>query len=70
MIPKRLILPFAAVGLLAFYIYLGTTADTVTWGNYGKITLPGVLGINHWIVIVIFIALVIVLFKWFENKKI
>jgi len=33
-----------------------------------KITLPGALGINHWIVIVILVAAFIALFRWFEKK--
>jgi len=40
----------------------------LTWGDFGKITLPGVLGINHWIVIVILAAAFIALFRWFEKK--
>jgi uncharacterized protein len=40
----------------------------LTWGNYGKITVPGMLGINHWILIVIMIAGVVALFRWFEKK--
>ncbi|HBI14120.1 MAG TPA: YeeE/YedE family protein [Desulfobulbaceae bacterium] len=40
----------------------------LTWGDYGKITLPEVLGINHWILIVIFAAGGILLFWWFERK--
>jgi hypothetical protein len=42
----------------------------LTWGDFGKITLPAVLGINHWIVIVIVIlvAAFIALFRWFEKK--
>jgi len=43
-------------------------ATVLTWGNFGRITLPGVLGINHWIVIVILVAVFIVLFRWFEKK--
>ena len=43
-------------------------ATVLTWGNFGKITLPGVLGINHWIVIVILVAVFIALFRWFEKK--
>jgi uncharacterized protein len=39
------------------------------WGVYGKITIPEVLGINHWIVIAIFIIGSIALFRWFEKKK-
>ena len=43
-------------------------ATVLTWGNFGKITLPGVLGINHWIVIVILVVAFIALFRWFEKK--
>jgi uncharacterized protein len=39
-----------------------------TWGNLGKITLPQVLGINHWVIIPIFIACALLLFRWFEKK--
>ncbi len=40
----------------------------LTWGAFGKLTLPGVLGINHWIVIVILVVAFIALFRWFEKK--
>ena len=40
----------------------------LTWGNYGKITIPGILGVNHWIVIVIMIILGILMFRLFEKK--
>jgi len=40
----------------------------LTWGDYGKITIPQALGINHWIIIIPFIFVVLLLFKWFEKK--
>jgi len=40
----------------------------LTWGNFGKITIPGILGINHWIVIVIMVILGILMFRFFEKK--
>ena len=43
-------------------------ATVLTWGNFGKITLPGLLGINHWIVILILVVAFIALFRWFEKK--
>ncbi|NJD39966.1 MAG: YeeE/YedE family protein [Geobacter sp.] len=43
-------------------------ASVLTWGNFGKITLPQLLGINHWFVIVPFIAGTILLFRWLEKK--
>ena len=40
----------------------------LTWGDYGKITIPQVLGVNHWIVIAVFVAGTLALFRWFEKK--
>ncbi|OPX99424.1 MAG: hypothetical protein A4E60_02789 [Syntrophorhabdus sp. PtaB.Bin047] len=40
----------------------------LTWGSLGKITIPGILGVNHWIVIVIMIILGILMFRFFEKK--
>jgi uncharacterized protein len=39
------------------------------WGNLGKITLPEVLGVNHWVLIVLFVAGGLLLFRWFEKKN-
>jgi uncharacterized membrane protein YedE/YeeE len=38
------------------------------WGNFGKITIPQVLGINHWIVIAAFVIIGILMFRFFERK--
>jgi hypothetical protein len=40
----------------------------LTWGDFGKITLPQVLEVNHWIIIFIFIIGGSALFYWFEKK--
>lgn len=40
----------------------------LTWGNYGKITLPQVMSINHWFIIPVFVIGGLVLFRWFEKK--
>ncbi|OGP70192.1 MAG: YeeE/YedE family protein [Deltaproteobacteria bacterium RBG_13_58_19] len=40
----------------------------LTWGNLGKITLPQVLGVNHWVVIPILITGAIFLFVWLEKR--
>jgi hypothetical protein len=43
--------------------------DTVLkWGDFGKITIPQILGINHWIVIVIFVVGGVFMFRWFEKS--
>ncbi len=44
-------------------------ATVLTWGDFGKITIPEVLGINHWIVIAVFIVAGLALFRWFEKMK-
>jgi uncharacterized membrane protein YedE/YeeE len=40
----------------------------LTWGDFGAITLPQVLGVNHWFVIFIFVVAGILLLRWFEKK--
>jgi uncharacterized protein len=40
----------------------------LTWGNLGKLTLPQVLGVNHWVVIPVIIAGTLGLFYWFEKR--
>lgn len=55
-------------GLYAeFYPWIKTSV--LTCGDFGKVTLPDALGVNHWIVIVVLIALFVGLFVWFEKKK-
>ncbi|MGD8562403.1 MAG: YeeE/YedE thiosulfate transporter family protein [Desulfarculaceae bacterium] len=48
--------------------YPSLKATVLTWGVLGKITWPLVLGINHWIVIAVFVAASLVLFRWFERR--
>jgi hypothetical protein len=64
---------WAILGMLAgaaifaeAYPALKTTV--LKWGDLGKVTLPVALGINHWIVIVLFLAGGVLLFRWFEKK--
>jgi uncharacterized membrane protein YedE/YeeE len=40
----------------------------LTWGDFGKITLPQILGVNHWIIILISVVASLFLFRWFEKK--
>lgn len=49
-------------------VYPVMKKTVLTWGDYGKLTLPGVLGINHWLLIVALMAGGIFLFRWFERK--
>jgi uncharacterized protein len=41
----------------------------LTWGDLGKITLPQVLGVSHWVVIPVFILAGLGLFIFLEKKK-
>jgi uncharacterized membrane protein YedE/YeeE len=43
-------------------------ATVLTWGDFGKITIPQILGVNHWPVIVVMVVLGMLLFRWFEKK--
>ena len=44
-------------------------AKTVlTWGNYGKIALPQLIGVNHWLVIVPIMILGVGLFAFLEKR--
>lgn len=48
--------------------YPGLKATVLTWGSFGKVTVPQILGINHWPVIAIFLGGSGALFLWFEKK--
>ena len=48
--------------------YDSLVKTVLTWGSYGKITLPELLGVNHWLVIPLFIIAALILFQWFEKK--
>ena len=64
-------------GLLGMILGAGIYAElypllkktVLTCGNFGKITLPAVLGINHWIVIIVLSIVFIGMFCWFEKKN-
>jgi uncharacterized membrane protein YedE/YeeE len=43
-------------------------ATVLTWGDYGKITLPQILGVSHWLLIPVFVIGGLLLFRWFESK--
>ena len=49
-------------------VYPQLKTSVLTWGNFGKITLPQLLGINHWLIVVVMIVLALGMFRWFEKK--
>ena len=64
---------FALIGMLLgaalyaeAYPYLLTTV--LAWKDFGKIDLPGTLGVSVWIIVPVFWIGVLGLFAWFEKK--
>jgi uncharacterized membrane protein YedE/YeeE len=49
-------------------VFPALKTTVLTWGNLGKLTLPQLLGLNHWIVIVLFIIGSLILFRFFEKN--
>ncbi len=43
-------------------------ATVLSWGVLGRLTLPQVLGLNHWLVIIAWIIGSLLLFRFFEKK--
>ena len=43
-------------------------ATVFTWGDLGKLTLPGVLGLSHWVVIVLLGAAYVLILRFIERK--
>jgi uncharacterized membrane protein YedE/YeeE len=65
---------FGLIGMLlgaAIYaeVYPYIKGSVLKWGSLGKITLPGVLGINHWILVIVLSVIFIALFALFEKKN-
>ena len=65
---------FAVAGMVigaAVYaeLYPLLKKTVLAWIDYGKIGLPGALGISHWVIIPLFWVATIALFVWFEKKK-
>lgn len=68
----------ALVGILGLFtgaviyskIYPALESTILTWGNYGNITIPDALGLNHWLVIGVFVVIGLLVFRWFEKDSI
>jgi uncharacterized membrane protein YedE/YeeE len=48
--------------------YTALKKTVLTWGDLGKITLPQIIGVSHWVIIPLFLAGGLLLFRWFEKK--
>jgi len=49
-------------------VYSSLKTNILTWGNFGEITLPQLLGLSHWVIVPVMIVGALVLFWWFEKK--
>ena len=49
-------------------VYPSLKTSVMSWGELGAITIPQLLGVNHWLVIAGFFAVGTVLLSWFEKK--
>ncbi|MBB5349310.1 YeeE/YedE family protein [Desulfoprunum benzoelyticum] len=63
------VLGMLAGGALYAEAYPLMQQTLLSWGNLGKITLPGVLHVNHWVVIPVFIIASVGLFIFCEKKN-
>ncbi len=64
---------FALIGMLlgaAIYaeIFPAVNDSILSWANFGNIRLPEVIGVNQWIVAIIFTVVCLALFRLFEKK--
>jgi len=65
---------FGALGMVAAAVIMAelyssaAPAASSGWGNFGKITLPLALGINHWFVIAFFLIIYLVIFRRVEKR--
>jgi len=56
-------------GALYAEIHPFMDAHIIRIGDYGKIGLPQLTGLNHWVIILVLAVLSILLFRFFERKK-
>lgn len=49
-------------------VYPQVKAGLDTWANFGKLTLPTALGVNHWVVIVPLAVVYLAVFALFEKR--
>jgi uncharacterized membrane protein YedE/YeeE len=48
--------------------YPAMKETVLTWGDLSKITFPQIIGVSHWVIIPLFLAGGLLLFRWFEKK--
>jgi len=56
-------------GALYAEVYPSLKTSVLTWIDLGKLTLPQVLHLPHWVVIAILAALFVTLFRFFKERQ-
>jgi uncharacterized membrane protein YedE/YeeE len=56
----------AGAGLFA-HTYDALKATVYTWGDLGKLTLPGLFGVNHWVAIALLGAAYVLILRYIER---
>lgn len=49
--------------------YPAMETSVLAWGDFGKQTLPGLLGLNHWLIIALLVLGCLLLFRLFERRR-
>lgn len=62
------ILGMLAGAALYAEVYPTMKETVISWGNYGKVTIPELLGINPWIVVAAFVILILGILCWLRKK--
>ena len=63
------VLGMIAGGALYAEAFPWLKTNVLTWGDLGKITLPGIMGLNHWLVIPAVVLAGVGLFVFLEKKN-
>jgi hypothetical protein len=64
------ILGMLAGAALYAELYPAMKSTVLTWGDFGKITLPEIVHLSPWLIIAVFVLVGTGLFHWFEKKEI
>lgn len=61
------VLGMLAGGMAYAEAYPAMKKTLIAWGDYGKITVPQILEVNHWFIIAAIILLGMALFRWLDT---
>ena len=50
--------------------YPAMKMSVLTWGSFGRMTLSQILGVSPWLVVTVVVVMYLLLFAWFEKRRI